>query len=435
MNPLLGHGGNSAIESAGLLADLLKGTLDKNSYPDNDIVQQIFLKFQEERRPRTTHLMGTTKKVQQMEILESPILEFLQLKFFGQLGGEYLGPQLAVSSTSAHTLKYLPKTYRRGVVPLDEEIKANPHDRRAIATALWMGVMLLIALCGRLLSRYLVLVPSPHSTVPEALANYLFVTAVSINGLWIVESYRSSLLFSPLFSAIPFIIASTAFGGQMILPIYFALHIYFTRKRSFYHPFPRAINPWAAKALPVALLITYMPSIFQILVPSRWNGREYLPNSAWGHSMVHIALPITLHIGKLFYQTGATKLTVGQLLYSTRDMKYLSRFFGMILVLSSTAHLMLISRLISYADYAAFKALKVPCLELVQLVSLTASIVAWCCFTIWDMRRVNLTTHSPLVVLFGSFIACILLGPGAVLAALWQWRDRELEHGRKPEID
>jgi hypothetical protein len=151
--------------------------------------------------------------------------------------------------------------------------------------------------------------------------------------------------------------------------------------------------------------------------------------------MVHIVLPITLHIGKLFYQTGTTKLTVGQLLYSTRDMKYLSRFFGMILVLSSTAHLVLIRRLISYADFTTLKAVPAPSLELVQLVSLAASIVAWCCFTIWDMRRVNLTTNSPLVMLFGSFIACILLGPGAVLAALWRWRDRELEQGRKREID
>ncbi|KAJ5377440.1 uncharacterized protein N7496_004849 [Penicillium cataractarum] len=434
MNPLLGQGGNSAIESAGLLADLLKSTLDKNPHPDNDTLQRIFQEFQEERCPRATSLMETTKKVQQMEILESPILEFLQLKVFGQLGGEQLGPILTAHSNSARTLKYLPKTYRRGVVPLDEQVKANPHDRPAIATALWVGLMLLTALFGPLLSRYLGLAPSPDSTVPVPLHNYLFVTAISITGLWTVESYRSSFLISPLFSAIPFIIASTAFGWQIILPIYFALHIYLTGRRSFYHPSPRGINPWAARALPVALL-TYTPCIFKILVPSSWSGRGGLPNSGWSPSMVYIALPIILHIGKLFYQTGATKLTVGQLLYSTRDMKYLSRFFGIILVLSSTAHLVLVGRLISYSDSTAFKAMTVPSVELVQLVSLAISVVAWCCFMIWDMGRVNLTTKSPLVMLFGSFIACILVGPGAVLAALWRWRECELEHGKKAEID
>lgn len=221
----------------------------------------------------------------------------------------------------------------------------------------------------------------------------------------------------------------------MVLPIYFALHIYLTKRRSFYHPSPRAINPWAAKALLVALLITYTPRIFKILAPSSWSGRGGVPNSGWSPSMVHVALPIILHIGKLFYKTGATKLTIGQLLYSTRDMKYISRFFGMILVLTSTAHLVLVSRLISSSDFTAFKAMTGPSLELVQLVSLTASVVAWCCFMIWDMRRVNLTTNSPLVMLFGSFIACILVGPAGVLAALWRWRERELEHGKRPEID
>lgn len=218
----------------------------------------------------------------------------------------------------------------------------------------------------------------------------------------------------------------------MVLPIYFALHIYLTKRRSFYNPSPRAINPWAARALPVALLISYVPRIFKILVLSSWSGPEYLPNSGWSLSMVHIALPIILHIGKLFYQTGATKLTVGQLLYSTRDMKYLSRFFGMILVLTSTAHLVLVSRLISSSDFTAFKAMTAPLLELLQLVSLAVSVAAWCCFVIWDMRRVNLTTNSPLVMLFGSFVACILVGPGAVLASLWRWRERELESGKKP---
>jgi hypothetical protein len=203
MNPLLGQGGNSAIESAGLLADLLKGLLDENPHPDNADFQRIFQDFQEERCPRTTGLMETTKKVQQMEILDSPILEFLQLKVFSQLGQEHLGPLLAATSNSAHTLKYLPKDYRRGVVPLEEEINVNPHDRSAIATALWMGLMLSIALFGSLLSRYLVLGPSLDPTVSAVSQGYLFVAAISISGLWTVESYRPGFLLSPLFRLVP----------------------------------------------------------------------------------------------------------------------------------------------------------------------------------------------------------------------------------------
>lgn len=57
MNPLAGQGGNSAIESAGLLADLLKTTVDQNLSPDNNMLHRIFYKFQETRRLRTALLM------------------------------------------------------------------------------------------------------------------------------------------------------------------------------------------------------------------------------------------------------------------------------------------------------------------------------------------------------------------------------------------
>jgi hypothetical protein len=185
------------------LADLLKCVLDGNPHPENADFQRIFQEFQDERCPRTTGLMETTKKVQQMEILETPILEFLQLKVFSRLGPERLGPLLAATSNAAHTLKYLPKNYRRGLVPLEEEIKANPHDRSTISTALWMGLMLSIALLGQLFPRYYALALSLDPTVSSVSQGYLFVTAISITGVWTVESYRSGFLLSPLFRSVP----------------------------------------------------------------------------------------------------------------------------------------------------------------------------------------------------------------------------------------
>lgn len=76
---------------------------------------------------------------------------------------------------------------------------------------------------------------------------------------------------------------------------------------------------------------------------------------------------MTLHIGKLFYQRGSTKLTVGQLLYSTRDIKYITRFFGMIVVLATTAHSIILGTLIFHTGSAAFKTVTTPSSELAQL--------------------------------------------------------------------
>jgi hypothetical protein len=116
-------------------------------------------------------------------------------------------------------------------------------------------------------------------------------------------------------------------------------------------------------------------------------------------------------------------------------MKYLSQFFSMILALTSISHLVFFTRLVLYSVSTAFMAVTAPSLDVVQLASLTISVVTWCCFMVWDMRRVNLTTKSPLVMLFYSFITCVVVGPGAVLAALWRWRERELENGRKRVTD
>lgn len=54
---------------------------------------------------------------------------------------------------------------------------------------------------------------------------------------------------------------------------------------------------------------------------------------------------------------------------------------------------------------------------------------------IWDMRRVNLTTKSPLSMFFCGSIGFILVSPAAVLAALWRWREHGLENGRKRVSD
>lgn len=155
MNPLAGQGGNSAIESAGLLSDLLKKTLDENPHPSNDTIQRIFHEFQEERRLRTTKLMESTKRMQSMESLDNPLMRFLQLKVITKLGAVQIAPLLAAGSTPGRALKYLPKDFRSGVVAIDEEVHVNPQDRSTVSTVFWILLMLFAASLGLLLSRNL----------------------------------------------------------------------------------------------------------------------------------------------------------------------------------------------------------------------------------------------------------------------------------------
>lgn len=197
MNPLAAHGGNSAIESAALLADLLKGALDKISQPEDSIIYGIFSDFQNERRPRTRLLMESTRKLQRMEMLDNRFLMVLQLKITSKMGIKNMAPLVARSSTPGRTLRYLPQRYRTGLIALDEKVITNPHIRSSAATALWVGLMLFIALSSAVLSRLL----NDGKTNDESglFGGYISLAVFAFNGLWVVESYRPGLLFSPLF--------------------------------------------------------------------------------------------------------------------------------------------------------------------------------------------------------------------------------------------
>lgn len=198
MNPLTGQGGNSAIESAALLADLLKGELKKNPKPDDDAIRQVFKTFQESRRPRTANLMETTQQVQQMEVLDNPFLEFMQLTVMTQMGHEHFAPALAASSTPGLSLKYMPQTYRKGIVSPNEDVQAKPHARSTGATGLWAALMLAIAALGPISTRLLA-ASAPDPTQSRNLRTYLATSSLAINGVWIVESYRPGLFFTVLF--------------------------------------------------------------------------------------------------------------------------------------------------------------------------------------------------------------------------------------------
>lgn len=63
--------------------------------------------------------------------------------------------------------------------------------------------------------------------------------------------------------------------------------MYFSGGRSFYHPSPRAINPWAAKALPMALFVTYTPSVLKFLLSLR-STLEPSITSGWNFWMESI---------------------------------------------------------------------------------------------------------------------------------------------------
>ncbi|KAJ5119894.1 hypothetical protein N7448_010563 [Penicillium atrosanguineum] len=432
VNPLTGQGGNAAIESAGFFCDLLKEALDESPHPDHDRIQRIFHEYQKERGPRTKKTMEHVKSVQRMEVLDNRFLRFLQLNVVSKLGDLHIAPLFAIGSTPGRTLRYLPKSSRSsGLVALNEQVQINAQDRSTLATVFWMGLMLFIALLSSLLSRSLDIGRGLDSE-SEPLQLYMSFVTIAISGFWAVESFRPGLLISPLFSSIPHLIASFSFGWEIVLPVYFAIHIYMSGQQSFYYPSPRAIDPWAAKALPLGILAMYIPIMACGATILGQNPGETGPMCVERViPVVHASLPLLLRLGKHFFQTDTEELSVGQLLFGARDLKYISRFFNIIIVVSSTSHVVLVSRLFPEAVSDIRSLTITPSVQLLQVGCLALVVVVWCTFTIWDMRRVNLTKISPLVTFFCALLGTFIFGPAAVLSGLWKWREGVLEMGRQ----
>ncbi|KAF9887790.1 hypothetical protein FE257_009596 [Aspergillus nanangensis] len=225
-----GDGGNSAIESAAILADMLKEALEQTPSPSDETIRHLFSEFQRERRPRTRSLMKASRILQDLDALATPLLKFLHLNVTGKLGLTTLAPRIIEAATPGYALRYVPPTSHSGTVALEREVFVKPEPRSTTATTLWIFAILLSSVLSLILTAYLgVGIESTKPIEPsigEALELYSSMISIAINGIWVVESYRASYFMTLLCSAIPFVLASSILGWVVVVPIYFAMHIY-----------------------------------------------------------------------------------------------------------------------------------------------------------------------------------------------------------------
>jgi hypothetical protein len=120
----------------------------------------------------------------------------------------------------------------------------------------------------------------------------------------------------------------------------YAVSIRISKARPFHYPSPRAINLSVAKALPKSLIIAHTPLIIHFA--TKFSQQEQTDITPLSLSLSHLALPILLQIGKRFYRDTSGQVTVGQILFETREMKHLSSFFTLVLLFASPSHLVLV---------------------------------------------------------------------------------------------
>ncbi|KAF2130690.1 FAD/NAD(P)-binding domain-containing protein [Dothidotthia symphoricarpi CBS 119687] len=198
LHPVAGQGANSAVEESALVADMLWKLRENVALHDAVRVDQALTEFQKQRFVRTTALREDANLVQRMESLDNPIMRFLALHVIPQLPFvvAFL-PQLASSFTPARCMEHLPPP-KAGMCPFSEDMQVKPNPRSPLATISWIGLLMLAACFPLSAHRFLPASTSSLLGFSEVFQLYISVMAVSISGLWVVESYKASLLVSPM---------------------------------------------------------------------------------------------------------------------------------------------------------------------------------------------------------------------------------------------
>lgn len=111
-------------------------------------------------------------------------------------------------------------------------------------------------------------------------------------------------------------------------------------------------------------------------------------------------------------------------------MPYLSKFYNLAFVITSTLHIIIASRVFPHLDATALKTI-IFSSQGAQLTSLITATIVWCIFTLWDLRRTNINqTFFFFLAVSVLLLGGVCFGPAAMLIRLLKWREIALERSQ-----
>lgn len=412
------------------MANRLKDLLQTTQSPIESEIESIFHHLQEERRPRTQILTDGARGLAHMESFGTSLLKLIMLHLFPRVPGENILASIGESMTQGEPLKYLPLPARsKRLLPYDEEVQATPRYRSTAASYAWICLFIFTGSLRFILPA--ILPNEVPSLTPEGPTRphflhtwnpYIEDTYFAITAFWTIESYRSAFSLGPILTPIPWIVLARYCGWEVVLPFYFAIWVLGSSFRGFYHPWPRAILPAAARALPMAVCF----AVTKREAFTRFRILTSLNNPA----IPHLLIPIVTALVEwcIVRVHGRRWEPVYQ--FSDYDMKYLDQFFSCS-VIPAFRHVVMLFFDIFPDLRQGYGPLLLRVPEILNFGIFTLLIAAWLLFTAWDLRRVRVLNLNLVTVSFYIILGIILLGPGATLIGAWWWREKLWEKSRQ----
>ncbi|KAI6353446.1 hypothetical protein MCOR25_008993 [Pyricularia grisea] len=263
-----------------------------------------------------------------------------------------------------------------------------------------------------------------------------------------------------------FALAYQLFTVARISPIYFLIAIFIGRNPRFHRPTSRIVDPDLAKTILPATILGFVVPTALMLTPLRSRPSLWLDlTTIWQISPL-IPAPLAAGMAHALrsYRSATTRAkaagedaqsrtAANYELYHNKDLPHLMRAYGTMFALTAALHVAVLTRIAtSWSGPAPLSLAKtffdVPlpwgpegsawhqgksAIEVAfvlfkwDLLMLATTLLVWCLWTVLEVRRMGyVTTREACRVALAVPAALALVGPGAMYAGTWYWREKTI---------
>ncbi|KAI9152270.1 FAD-dependent monooxygenase andE [Paramyrothecium foliicola] len=412
VNPIAGHGGNSAIESTATLVNRLvqKLTEREKRLSDKEITE-VFAEVQAIRKDRVTDLMRRSNREQIIEAQETTLLSLVAQYAIPQLGQENSLDRFSDAIVGAAKLEVTPVPERARIIPFNDELPAKAWRhvwplRVTIAVFLigvyyvstvalsqlslpstfhgtelkrsFTGMTQIDDLLSMLVSAFGIgLDPSDASNASQRVhLQYFMVQLIAPTLTWIIDGYRqgssSSLAAwyvqindarscrtdTEFYRPLPFMILYQLHGIGKIAPLYYLVKILSFARKSSLGVIERSIPLHVAKSILPAVCVGYVIPTYLMLIGSddmpTWQNYVAL----WQPFPIYVSA-LTLVLSTVVRTTQARRSESSErawrMAYERQDLPYLKTTYLVSFAALSTLHLAYVSQIWSSPNLSIYR--------------------------------------------------------------------------------
>ncbi|KAK4942872.1 hypothetical protein LTR10_017448 [Elasticomyces elasticus] len=480
--PNLGAGANHAIEDAAALASAIYKLAHSKTPPDHKTVEAALSNVRESRKFRAEAMSKATNKTTRLEAIKGPMESLLTYYIAPWFLADFIANRQTTGNVGAEKLEYLPDppqsllgtqafnpTYRTGKKPslLGRVIPGIPLLLLAYFASTIFSNIVQLPTIGTTFHKVLPLgqleyhgqiwnlptMASPLSVMVtffspsllnvdplQRLQMITFITDLAPLWLiWIFESHRPANVMTFAWWPVIFGVAFQLKGIGMVGPIWFFLHYIQSPLRNYSSLDWRMVNVAAAKTALVAMLATLVVPTFAMYFTPDLDQRLQI-NVMWQvfpfftvvfHYLLRkLTVSDTTRVDRL-YNVHADLPYVRFAVYTLSAISALTFNWVRFTSTASIASLMIPDWNVVNALLRAepvgldFPAATKVFLQVDEVVCFGAAFV-WLALLVRDLKKAEMTTTAWWKIVVSGGVGTVLIGPGAVVALAWLWRDEML---------